>query len=187
MGGAASKLNRRRTLGVRAYCDRHVVAMVRRGTCFAALFYRICVAIAVNEEAAVVRCWVPASRYNRSSLTTCWPGHLYNHHQSGFSAEVSGQIPPEKPVSALGRGVASRWKKCSAISVLLSPREEIISWSEMSTLIRRRREPTPMQRPLYLRWLLAALSDRDPVSLPESPNRLFRLLRGQGRDCSVEL
>ena len=34
---------------------RTLQALVRRGTCFAALFYRICVALAVNEQAAADR------------------------------------------------------------------------------------------------------------------------------------
>jgi hypothetical protein len=57
-------------------------AIVRRGTWFAALFYRICVAFAVNEQAAATRRGVAASPYNRSSLPIYWPGHLKNHHRA---------------------------------------------------------------------------------------------------------
>jgi len=78
--------------------------MVRRGTCFAALFYRICVALAVNEQVATARCGVPASRYNRSSLTICWSGHLKNHYEGGLAAESGGQISPERQYRPLAVG-----------------------------------------------------------------------------------
>jgi hypothetical protein len=45
--------------------------LIRRENWFAALFYRICVAVAVNEQVPLAGRWLPASRYNRSSLTIC--------------------------------------------------------------------------------------------------------------------
>src|SRR4051812_2331382 len=56
--------------------NRRGQSTIRRGSWIGALFHRICVALAVNEQAAAARQWVPASRYNRSSLTIRWPGHL---------------------------------------------------------------------------------------------------------------
>ena len=83
----ATASERKRTVSGRADRVGTLAATVRRGTRCAALFYRICVALGVNEQAAAARGWVPTSRYNRASLTICWPGHLINRLGVGFAAE----------------------------------------------------------------------------------------------------
>ena len=49
--------------------DRMWEVVVHRGTSFAALFYRICIVVAVNEQARDAGHSALAIRYNRSSLT----------------------------------------------------------------------------------------------------------------------
>jgi hypothetical protein len=105
----------------------------RRGTWLVALLYRICMALAVNEQAHAGGHGMPASRYNRWSLPICWPGHLKSHHEIGLAGNYCGRIGSGKLVSGFGGGVASRWEKRGSKCTPLAGREKIISRSEMTT------------------------------------------------------